>query len=162
MKDRGLFRFGFLLVLSVGLVLSCGPATVEPTPAPTPALAGTKGPEPVPTAASERPASYVGDAEAAIDMALGYMNKWHGNNYPAPGLTWIGDYASGADVVGAETILFTSKGAPGWTITVSYPVVAPEAVIYQVMAINEEIGFRWVGKVDATGQVTELNVSIEQ
>jgi hypothetical protein len=113
---------------------------------------------------SDKPFFLVRDAEAAIDMALGYMSRRYGGqmDIPAPGLTWTGNHPAGERPVGAETIEFTSVGAPAWVITVSYPVVAPDQVIYQVMAIGQDAGFRWVGQVDAAGQVTELNVSIQQ
>ena len=43
-----------------------------------------------------------------------------------------------------------------WLISVDFPVVAPQATIYQVIVDNEVSGFRWQGEVDALGTVTEL------
>jgi hypothetical protein len=113
---------------------------------------------------SEQPFFLVPDADTAIDMALGYMGRRYGRqmSIPAPGLTWTGKQPQGERRVDVETIEFTSVGAPGWVITVSYPVVPPEQVIYQVVAIGQDAGFRWAGQVGAAGQVTELSVSIEQ
>jgi hypothetical protein len=34
--------------------------------------------------------------------------------------------------------------------------VADEAVVYQILLIDEASGFQWEGEVDALGQVTEL------
>jgi hypothetical protein len=113
---------------------------------------------------SEKPFFLVPNADTAIDMALGYMSRRYGRqmSIPALGLTWTGKQPQGERLVGTETIEFTSVGAPGWVVTVSYPLVAPEEVIYQVVAIGQDAGFRWVGQVSAAGQVTELSVSIQQ
>ena len=43
-----------------------------------------------------------------------------------------------------------------WLISVDFPVVAPQATIYQVVVDNELSGLHWQGEVDATGEVTEL------
>ena len=40
-------------------------------------------------------------------------------------------------------------------VTVSFPVVAPQATIYQDAVTNGTTGFQWEGEMDATGQVKE-------
>ena len=60
------------------------------------------------------------------------------------------------ELVGQAILQYTSdRGYGEWVVKVSYPVVAPENVIYQVFVDNETIGFHWEGEVDASGQVTE-------
>jgi hypothetical protein len=41
-------------------------------------------------------------------------------------------------------------------ISVDFPVLAPQATIYQVIADNEASGFHWQGEVNARGEVTEM------
>jgi hypothetical protein len=46
-----------------------------------------------------------------------------------------------------------------WRVKVDYPVVAPDATIYNFVITNESVGFEWSGEVDAEGNVTEIGVS---
>jgi hypothetical protein len=49
--------------------------------------------------------------------------------------------------------------AADWVMTLSYPVVRPDLVVYRVTLENTALGFKWEGKVDAAGQVTGESVS---
>jgi hypothetical protein len=40
-------------------------------------------------------------------------------------------------------------------VEVSYPIVPPEATIYEVTVTNADLGLDWQGTVDAQGTVTE-------
>jgi hypothetical protein len=116
------------------------------------------------TAASEEPSFQVRDAETAIDMALGHANRRYGMQFKIPplGLTWIGDQPAGQGAAGSEAVEFTSVGAPGWVAIVSHPAADSGQTVYQVILIGQAAGFRWVGTVDAAGEVTELAVAIEK
>jgi len=91
-----------------------------------------------------------------LNAALAYVREHYGEQAPSPDLTWVGDHPPAEEPVGVQTFEFTPEGgAEDWVIAVSYPVVAPEDVVYQVVVANESTGFRWEGEVDAAGQVTE-------
>lgn len=105
---------------------------------------------------SSEPVMDIRDPGQALQVALAYLGERYGEQVPAIGLTWVGDRPPAEDLVGSQTINFTSESAPGWLATVSYGVVAPEAVVYQILLADEASGFRWEGDVDALGLVTEL------
>ena len=73
---------------------------------------------------------------------------------PSAELDWIEKEVSAEGLVGSVALEYSALGQD-WAITVAFPVVAPENIIYQVVMTNPAIGFEWQGKVDATGQVTE-------
>lgn len=105
--------------------------------------------------ASSEPVMDIRDPGQALQVALAHLGERCGEQVPAIGLTWMGDRPP-AEGVGSQTINFTSESAPGWLATVTYGIVAPEAVVYQILLIDEASGFQWEGEVDALGQVTEL------
>jgi predicted secreted protein len=105
--------------------------------------------------ASSEPVTDIRDPGQALQVALAYLGDWYGEQVPGAELTWIGDHPPAEDLIGSDTIEFTSDLAPGWVAAVTYGVVAPEAVVYQVVVNNEITGFQWEGEVDAAGQVTE-------
>jgi hypothetical protein len=97
------------------------------------------------------------DPPKARDAVLAYLAQNYGDRAPASGLTWAEtDVKSGLPdkpVPGSTSLQYV---AADWAITLSYPVVRPDLVVYQVTVQNAELGFKWEGKVDASGQVTEL------
>jgi len=99
------------------------------------------------------------EVRSARDAALAYV-FYHYDEEPAraPGRIWTEKRTTPEGLVGSETLEFTTGD---WVVTVSYPIVAPEAVVYQIVAANESTGFWWEGEVDAAGQVTELSASTE-
>ena len=99
------------------------------------------------------------ELRAARDAALAYILHNYGEEVaPAVGRTWTEERTTAGEIVGSETFEFTTGD---WVVTVSYPVVAPEVVVYQVVVVNQTTGFQWKGEVDGTGQVTELYASTE-
>ena len=92
------------------------------------------------------------DPVRARDTALAYVIEHYGEQAPAPGLTWTEELTTPERLVGSSTFQYT---AGDWVIKVSFPVVAPPNVIYQVVMTNQKTGFRWEGQVNAAGQVTE-------
>ena len=67
-------------------------------------------------------------------------------------LTWTEERTTPEGVVGSEIYQYTAED---WVVTTTYPLVAPEAVVYQVVVANPSTGFRWEGEVNAVLQVTE-------
>lgn len=94
-------------------------------------------------------------AAAARDAAMAYLDQnysiWPADA-PAPVLVWTEEDLTAGGLVGASTFRYT---ADEWVVTVSFPIVAPDATVYRILIENTATGFRWEGEVDAVGQVTE-------
>ncbi|MBM4431321.1 MAG: DUF333 domain-containing protein, partial [Chloroflexi bacterium] len=103
-----------------------------------------------PAGQSSRPSDPVG----ARDAVLAYLAKNYEGQAPAAGLAWTETHTKPEGLVGGESYEYT---AGDWLIAVSYPVVAPENVVYTIAVNNQATGFRWEGQVDARGQVTETS-----
>jgi hypothetical protein len=98
---------------------------------------------------------------AARDAAMSFISQNHGiwsTEAPAPELNWVEENITAEGLIGATTLRYTAED---WTVTVSFPLVAPDATIYQVAVVNAARGFEWAGEVDAQGQVTEQFVANE-
>jgi len=92
------------------------------------------------------------DAAMARDAVLAYITAHDGPSAPAAGMAWNEENATPGGLVGGTTFRYTAEG---WTVTVSYPIVAPEYTLYHVQVVEGASGFTWQGEVDATGSVTE-------
>ncbi len=147
----------FLIILSVLIFSACQKATPQPTQSPvqpgaTPTQAAVQ-PTAVPTSAETGAGNEV---LAARDAALTYLSEHYSQDAPASGLGWSEERATPEGLVGSETYRYAGGD---WIITVSYPVVAPEAVVYQVVVVNPATAFQWHGEVNATGDVTEFSTA---
>jgi hypothetical protein len=69
----------------------------------------------------------------------------HGEQVPVPGMAWTEEDVTPEGLVGATGRRYS---AGDWVVTVRFPVVAPEAVIYQVTVESEASGFHWEGHVE--------------
>ena len=92
----------------------------------------------------------------ARDSAMRYVSDKYDEEGLGSGLVWQEEWAIGEGIVGGGGYRYASGD---WVVTISYPVVAPESAIYEVLMVNERTGFQWEGKVDAQGAVTELGTS---
>jgi putative hemolysin len=111
-------------------------------------------PTEVPVAPTE-PSPEAPDPARARDAALDYIFDRYGEIvFPPPGSDWTEKDVTEEGLVGASTFEYT---AADLMVTVSFPVVAPENVVYHVVVANQATGFQWEGEVDATFQVTELS-----
>jgi len=90
----------------------------------------------------------------ARDAALAFLADQYGDKAPSLGLTWREVYTTPEGWIGSGEFEFTAKD---WMIAISYPIVPPDRTVYQVTVTNQITGFQWKGKVDATGQVTEIS-----
>jgi hypothetical protein len=135
MKGKMMY-LGTLLLVSALVISGCNGASaaLEPTPA----------------GHSSRPSDPVG----ARDAALAYLVESYDSEAPVAGLVWTEAHTKPEGLVGGESYEYTSGD---WLIAVSYPVVAPENVVYTITVGNATTGFRWEGQVDAQGQVTEIS-----
>jgi len=119
---------GIALIMSILLLGGCGQAAT-PTESPT-----------------EIPAEIPPEVIAARDAALGYFSS-----AVPTGLAWTGERTTPPGRVGDESYTFA---ADGWTADVSYPVIAPESVIYTVVIANPSAGFYNQVTVTPDGQVS--------
>jgi len=88
----------------------------------------------------------------AHGAALNYISEHYGEQAPAPDLTWEGGRATPEGLVGDETFQYTAED---WMVTITYPVVAPENVVYHIVVANPTTGFQWEGELDAERYLTE-------
>jgi hypothetical protein len=121
---------GLTLILSALVLSGCGPSPAKASDVEVP-----------------------DDVLAARAVALASMGAQYGEQIPAADATWTAENITPA-LLGSMTYRFTSGD---WVVTISYPVVAPDAVIYHVVVANQATGFQWEGEVNATGQVTEVS-----
>jgi hypothetical protein len=89
----------------------------------------------------------------ARDTALFYIRNNYGEAAPPTDANWTVAQVPSDGSVGASSYRFESQG---WTLTLAYPIVPPEATIYSIELFNSTSGFHWMGQVDAQGNVTEM------
>jgi serpin B len=138
------------LILPALSLAGCGAAdTPQPTPVPTkePAEVAPESEVPIP------------DPARARDQALAYLVSAHTEAAPAENLAWTEENATAEGQVGASSFVYESGD---WVVTVQFPIVAPQATIYQVEIENTATGFRWTGEVNAMGKVTETPLTEEE
>jgi hypothetical protein len=89
----------------------------------------------------------------AFNVALAHVQDQFEGESPPAGLAWVGERITPADLVGAETWRYT---AGDWVSTITYPVVPPDQMVFNITIQNPAAGFMWLGSVDTNGQVTEI------
>jgi hypothetical protein len=89
----------------------------------------------------------------AFNVALARIQAKYGDEAPPVGLAWVGERITPADLVGAETWRYT---AGDWVATITYPVVPPDQMVFNITIQNPAAGFMWLGSVDTNGRVTEV------
>jgi hypothetical protein len=93
------------------------------------------------------------DKVAARDAAMNFIYlQYHYPPIDVKAVEWEEEDITPEGLVGSATFRYTVQS---WVAEVSYPVVAPEATIYEVKVTNDNLGFEWQGTVDAEGVVTE-------
>jgi len=155
MKGK-LYILELMLILSALIVSGCVPVTAQPTQVPTtaPAEAATAQPTKVPTVTPAEVAEEPPDeVRAARDVALAFVSGRYSEQAPALGLTWTEEDITPEGLVGSVTYQYT---AGDWVVTITYPIVPPEQVVYQIVVANQTTGFQWEGEVNAVLQVTEM------
>jgi hypothetical protein len=93
------------------------------------------------------------DRVAARDAAMNHIYEHY--HYPPideQAVEWEEKDITPEGLVGSATFRYTVES---WVVEVSYPIVAPEAMIYEIKVTNDHLGFEWQGTVDAQGVVTE-------
>jgi hypothetical protein len=154
MKSRW-STLGLFLIVSALVLGGCRQSTPEPTELPSP----------IPPEVTREPTATVAEGGieaseqvlAARDQALAYLSTDYGEEAPASGLTWAEKRMTPEGLLGAETFQYAAQD---WIVTISYPVVAPDQVVYRVVVSNSATAFEWQGEVDATGNVKEVGAEV--
>jgi hypothetical protein len=137
MNSRLLHSLVRTVLLSALLLSACGPAT-------------TTGDD-----------NRISDAVGARDAVLANLVEHYGERGPSPDLSWTEQRTT--VIVGKTKVEYaagTERGTADWEVWISFPVVAPEAVVYEAMVCRRSGDFYWEGTVDAAGQVAELRVNV--
>ena len=138
MKGKSLITYIFVLLLAAGLY-ACTPVEPESGGETETQEEGTV--EEVPDG-----------VYMARDAVLAYLEK----SKAMTGLTelteWSAEYITPPQILGQGAWQLTSGP---WMVAVSYPIVAPENVIYTVQVSNPLEDFMWSGTVLPDGSVTE-------
>jgi hypothetical protein len=132
---------GFVLVIAPLLAVATGCGRFWRTPTPTP----------IPPA--DVPASVL----AARDAALDYLRPAYPDKAPREGINWTGRNTTPPDLPGVSSYEFTGND---WLMTIRTPVVSPDTIIYEMELRNQDIGFRWTGKLDASYAILESNLDV--
>ena len=96
----------------------------------------------------------VNDAAEARDAVIAYLEELVGKSAPPSGLKWNEENITPSGLMGYTTIAFTTDD---WTITVGYPIVPSQNMIYDVTVSSLKFGWHWKGTVESDGTVTELS-----
>jgi len=141
---HNLLKFSVLTISVIALATAAG--CVLPSPQASPSPGSTMD------ADTDDTSIQPPDPKFAREAALSYMSIYHAQSAPKGELSWTEENITPEGLTGSNAVRYTAEE---WIVTVSYPIVAPEAVIYQVEITNEADGIQWQGSVDAIGQITE-------
>ncbi|MBN1658994.1 MAG: serpin family protein [Anaerolineae bacterium] len=136
--SKNLLSLAVICVLISLLFTACGPA---PTPAPSPLPTASPGSQVV-----------LPDPASVRDAALAYLAELDPAAAAPADLDWIGEEVTPQGLVGRTSWHYT---AGDWSVVVTYPLVAPEATIYDVQVVNQAAGVQWQASLDAHLQITE-------
>jgi hypothetical protein len=89
------------------------------------------------------------DPAAARDVAMALAGE---NLGVLPDVQWEGANITPEGLIGASTFRYT---AGNWVVTVSFPIVPLDMVVYTVTVDNTATGFHWEGKLNNAGQMVQ-------
>ena len=127
----------------------------EPTPTPTRAEVEEEAAEQATPESEEAVNEPSEEVIAARDSALAYIVARYSEPMPGPEAEWQAEYTTPEGLLGSSSFRFTSGEV---IVEVTYPIVAPENVVYYVSVSNPESSIHWEGEVTPDGQVTENSV----
>ena len=90
------------------------------------------------------------------DSTLTYISAAYGLALPEPTEAWTVALLSPEEHMGSTTYRLNLDRC---SMTISYPVVAPKAMVFHVTFDDLDSGVHWAGEIDAGGQV--INLSLE-
>jgi len=86
----------------------------------------------------------------AHEAALEHISSLYETVLPSSGTNWSVYNATPVNVIGTTTYRFKSANC---TVTISYPLTAPESTVYHVVLDDSAAELYWEGDVDAQGEV---------
>lgn len=128
-----------LILMAMFLLAGCGIIPGAPVVIPS----DTQSPARQPT---------ITTPEAARTVALAYMRTYHPGSGPAENAIWFDETETPEGLAGSSTFNYRYES---WIVTVTFPLVAPEATIFTVTVEDNTSKERWQGLVDAYAQVVE-------
>jgi hypothetical protein len=138
MESRtGKLRFVLMMGLLLVIMAACDEFPKTPTPTPTPP--------------PDIPATVLSARDAALDhVRLAYEAlpediNWTGRNTTPPDLSGVSSYEFASD---------------SWLMAIRTPLLALGTVIYEIELSNQDTGFDWTGKLDASYAVLESNLDV--
>jgi hypothetical protein len=105
----------------------------------------------------ETPSPIITDPVTARNFLLEFLNKKYGLPTPSTSTTWNEEDLLAGNQADSTAIKYTSENL---NVVISYPLVAPESILYTVNINQKLYGFSWSGLLDAYGHVTEMSLSI--
>jgi hypothetical protein len=141
MMESRTCKLGFALVMGLLLVTiaACDEFWKTPTPTPTPP--------------ADIPATVLG----ARDAALAYVRLAYASEAPPEDVNWTGRNTTPPDQPGVSSYEFASDS---WLMAIRTPLLAPDTLIYEIELSNQDTGFHWTGKLDASYAVLESNLDV--
>jgi len=100
----------------------------------------------------------VTNSSAARDAALRFIRDHYGFFIPTANQPWVEENITPKGIVGSAGVKFISGS---WTISVIYPITAPENTVYTIILTNPSLYLLWEGQVDAQENVTETSASTD-
>jgi hypothetical protein len=88
-----------------------------------------------------------------LGVALAYLEKNYPDYVETTALDWQVENILSAGEKGLNGYQFSSGK---WQIAIRYPQGAASAISYNIRCTNQDTGFRWLGSVDADGEVVEF------
>lgn len=147
MTQRKSRRSGFIVLLFLSVLLvSC---------ILTPNTTGDTQIDQAPIPESNFPVS---DPKSARNAALIYIRDHFGFFVPTTADTWLEKDITPEGIVGSAGTQFTTGN---WTISVIYPLTAPESTVFTIIMTNPGLQLFWEGQVNAFGRITETSASTD-
>jgi len=102
--------------------------------------------------------------EQAFDLVLDKLRESYPDKAPGAGVTWKSEQVvvtghGGGPVVGASRMRMYSDD---WDAFVSWALVSPEYMVYNITLKSPTLGWYWEGYVDANGGAIEVEVALQK
>jgi hypothetical protein len=137
------FPMQILIFALLGILLLTGCGVVPGVPGIVPSVTDVPQ-EPLP----------IISPESARDVVLAYIRTYHPGVGPSEDAFWFEETEPTENMVGSSSFTYRYEA---WTVTVTFPVVAPDATIYTVTVEHASPKIYWQGLVDAYAQVVETS-----
>jgi hypothetical protein len=94
----------------------------------------------------------------AYQSVAAHLQSLYQEQAPSSEGEWSAENITPADLVGSGGYRFTIGD---WQIEITYPIVAPESMIYNVTAQHTSLNLGWEGVIDADGQIQDSSTPMQ-